>query len=166
MIYFGLPLWCSHRSCHVFGKKRYFAVFVMKSVWPEVGLRSRAGMFRCMYLLFGRCSSHLEIVLGFWKAPLWMNCCLVLFQKPSSWVKFYAGKPPFGISPLEPIMALEVTLQGCREGAMMISSPSSSDSVPPSLAPLCLWLSQWWHQSYCCLCFLIYLPSRFLIMGT
>lgn len=160
-------MWCNHRNCHVFGRKRYFPLFVMKSVWLEVGLRSRAGMFHCMHLLFGGCCSHLETVLGFRRATLWINCCLVLFQeKPSFWVKFYAGKLPFGISPLKPTMALGVTVQGCREGAMVISSPSPSDSEPPSLAPLCLWLSQWWHQSYCSLCFLIYLPSRFLIIGT
>lgn len=60
-----------------------------------MGLRSGAGMFCCMCLLFGRCPSDLEIVLGFWRTTLWINCCFVLFQeKPSFQVKFHAGKLP------------------------------------------------------------------------
>lgn len=104
-------LWCGHRSCHVFGRKMYSALFAMKSVWVEMRRRPGAGMFHCMCLLYGRCPSDLEIVLGFWRTTLWMNFCFVLFQlNPSFWVKFHADKLP-SIS-LELAMAMRGSL--CR----------------------------------------------------
>lgn len=81
MMYFGLLLWCSHRSCHVFGRRRCFSLFAMKSVWLEMGLRSGTGMFHCMCLLFGVYPSDLETVWGFWRSTRWMKRCFILFSE-------------------------------------------------------------------------------------
>lgn len=67
----------------------------MKSVWLEMGLSSRAVMFCWMCWLSGRCPSDLELLLGFWRTTLWMNCYFVHFQeKPSFWVEYRTSKLP------------------------------------------------------------------------
>lgn len=166
VICFGLPLQLSQELSCIWEEKA-FALFAIDSVWLEMGLRPEQACFAacvcCLtgvqeiwrsYKVFGASHSGQTVVLAFSR------------RSHLSGSSFMLTTCLLGISPLEPGTMLGVTLQGYRGGVMEIHSPPSASSVPSFLAPLCLWLSQWWHQSYGCLYSLIYPPSRSLIIGT
>lgn len=164
MIYFGLPLRFSQKLPCIWEEK-VFALFAMDSYNWRWGLDRSGHVLLHVFVVwqmsrwFGDRTRFLENLTG--------GTVLAFFRRSHlSESSFTLTTCLLGISPLEPDTVLGVTLQACRAGAMEIYSPSARGSVPSFLAPLCLWLSQWWHQSYCCLYPLIYPPSRSWIIGT
>lgn len=165
MICFGLLL-CSARSCHVFGRKR-FLLYLQQTLCDW-----RWGLDRSRHVLL-----HVFVV---WQVAKWFGDHTRFLENhtldvPLFWpfsgeaislTQVSCWQPAFlALVPWSLTQCLGSLCRGAEKEwwrfILLLPAPVSS-----FLSPLCLSLSQWWHQSYNFLYSLIYPPSRTLIIGT